>query len=61
VTVEIDATIPGRRTSEIRQSASQVRSESKNSSAEANTLTSRRADRISLSSDLRTETFVVHC
>src|SRR5262245_16012014 len=47
--------IPGRRTSNMRHSALRVWSEFKNSSAEANTLTSRLTDLISRSSDLRTE------
>src|SRR5690242_19397456 len=48
--------IPGRRTSNMRQAGLREWLESKNSSAEANTLTSRRTERISLSRDLRTET-----
>src|SRR5271165_5561863 len=47
--------IPGRRTSNMRQSALRGFSEFKNSSADANTATSRRTDLISLSSDFRTE------
>jgi hypothetical protein len=47
--------IPGRRTSNMRQSALLGSAEFKNPSAEANTLASRPADLISLSSDLRTE------
>src|SRR5688572_1559882 len=48
--------IPGKPTSSIRQSGLGSGAESKNSSAEANALTSRRTDLISLPSDLRTET-----
>jgi len=46
---------PGRRTSNMRQSPLRAWSEFKNSSAEANTFTSKRADLISRSSDRRTE------
>src|SRR5262245_36440529 len=46
--------IPGRRTSNMRHSALRGWSEFKNSSAEANTLTSRLTDLISRSNDLRT-------
>ena len=48
--------IPGSRTSNMRQSAVRGCAEFKNSSAEANTLTSMPADLISLSSEMRTET-----
>ena len=47
--------IPGRRTSNMSQSALPGCTAFKNSSAEAKTLTSRPADLISLSSDLRIE------
>src|SRR5271157_1899495 len=47
--------IPGRRTSNMRQSALRGWVEFKNSSAEANRFTSKPADLISLCSDLRTE------
>jgi hypothetical protein len=47
--------MPGRRTSNMRQSALRGCAEFKKSSAEANTLTSRPADLIRLSSDSRTE------
>jgi hypothetical protein len=52
--------IPGKLTSRTRQSGLRAGADFKKSSAEANSFTSRWTDLISLSSDFRTESIIIH-